>query len=412
VAGRKIRAAAAGAVLVAALLVGAGRAGPAAADDCAPAGQQLRPEPWAQRMLDPDRVAPLATGAGVRVAVLDSGVDGAVPQLAGHVDAGTRVTGGTGRGDTDCAGHGTQVAGIIAAQRSTGTGFHGVAPGARIVPVQLADQLPGPTATVDPQVLARAVNAAVDQGADVIAVPVVSYQDGAALRSAVARALSRGAVVVAAAGDGAGDGDPTPYPAAYDGVVGVGAIGPDGAPTSGSQHGGYLDLVAPGAGIVTTQRAAGLTTVDGTAFAAAFVGAIAALVRQAYPNLTPADVGRRLEATASPAPGGPDDDRYGHGIVDPYRAVTDVLDTGSPAPRAGVRPPGRPAPSARSRTGALVLRLGAGGAGLALAVVLVATALPGGRRRRWRPVSAAPPVDRPEADLPPPPVELVDDLPR
>lgn len=414
--------------LVAALLAVGGTAAPAAAgpavapdDRCVQPGEQLQPPPWPQQMLDPESVWPFSTGRGVTVAVLSSGIDASAPQLAGHVLPGRQfLTGdGVGPATTDCFGVGTQVAGVIAAQPSPAVGFEGLAPGVGLLPVSVTqtDEIGGQnSSSVDLGTFAAAIQWAVDQHVGVLALPAVSYTDDARVRTAVQAALAANVVVIASAGTtGSGDQGPqTPYPAAYDGVVGVGAIGPDGSLWPGSPAGAFVDLVAPGANVVSTQRVRGLVTVSGTGVATGFVAATAALVRERRPTLTAAQVVQRLEATATPAAGGVDSRQYGYGIANPYQAVTDQI---VPAPTKPLPSfsANRPDPAAlareaswsSSRTVAIGLTLA--GLLVLLGVVLAAVTIPRGRRRRWRSVVATPPRDRPEADLPSPPVQLFDD---
>jgi subtilisin family serine protease len=145
-------------------------AAPAGQRRCAAASTTVaRAVPWAQQRLAPQRVWMLTRGQAVTVAVVDTGVSRSAPALAGRVLAGKDVLTG-GPGDDDCAGHGTFVAGLVAAGQLAGTGFAGVAPDARILPVRVTDQ----AGDVHPDVLAAGVTAAVDGGGTVIAVaPVV-----------------------------------------------------------------------------------------------------------------------------------------------------------------------------------------------------------------------------------------------
>ena len=143
-------------------------------------------------------------------------------------------------------------------------------------------------------------------------------------------------VVVAAAGNNGTTekGNPTPYPAAYPGVIGVGAITRDGVRAAFSQHGDYVDLVAAGEGVTMAAPGSGHTARQGTSFATPYVAATAALLLQRFPGLTPAQVQRRLVATADPAPGGRRSDEYGYGLLNPYRALTETLGPEVPPPPA------------------------------------------------------------------------------
>lgn len=303
-------------------------------------GQLVTQVPWAQNSLAADRVWPFTEGAGVTVAVIDSGVDTDHPQLdrPGAVLPGFDFIRNRPGADFDCISHGTAVASIIAGAPEPGIGFHGVAPAARILPVRVSDLDAGAGdngTAVNPAVFAEAIRYAVDQGARVLNLSVVMYRDDAAVRNAIRYAQAKDALVVAAAGNqhqqrGA---DPIPYPAAYPGVIGVGAITIDSTRLDASQVGSYVDLVAPGGGVLAATRQRGYVFWDGTSFATPFVSATAALVRSAYPQLDAAAVEKRLLATADPAAGGPGSPAYGHGVVDPYRAVTEGLAGSNPAAR-------------------------------------------------------------------------------
>lgn len=364
--------------------------------DAPPAAAPFAGTPWPQQRYAPQRIAPLATGDGVVVAVLDSGVDRGHPQLRGRVLAGADLLDG-GDGSTDCVGHGTAVAGIIAAATAPGTGFTGLAPQARILPVRVSEQreVDGdtPGRRVDPAGLARAIRWAVDSDAGVLNLSLVLHRDEPAVRAAIAYAHSRDVVVVAVAGNRQQEGAPTPYPAAYDGVIGVGAIDETGARASFSQAGAYVDVVAPGVEVHATAPGGGHRVDSGTSFAAPFVAATAALVRQYHPGLTAAEVAARIIGTADPAPGAPRDG-YGAGVLNPYRAVTET---------AQVRPAAQPEPVASVADTAVAAaqvrraaatdrswRVAAVGGGVAATLLLAAVVLPRGRRRRWRAGAARP----------------------
>ncbi len=354
-------------------------------------------KPYETQMFAPERLAPFATGAGVRVAVIDSGVDAGHPQLRGRVDTGRDFLHGDPTGRQDCVGHGTAVASIIAARPATGAGLRGLAPGATIVPVRVSEKTDteqqGTGEPASPATFARAIDWAVDEGgADVINMSLVMTAADDRVRDAVARAVAAGVVVVAAAGnDGRpGDGNPRPYPASYPDVIGVGAIGSDGVAGDFSQHGDYVDVMAPGVGVTFAARDSGHTQGNGTSYATPFVAATAALLKQRFPTLTPAQVSRRILATTDPAPGGRRSDRYGFGVLNPYRALTETLGPETrPAPAPVVMHTEDPATVAlaarRAHAQDMSLLVAAIGAGVVVLVVLVAAAVRRGRRRGWRP---------------------------
>ncbi|UOX90927.1 type VII secretion-associated serine protease mycosin [Amycolatopsis sp. FBCC-B4732] len=385
-----------------------------ACHDTEPAHPAVPAQPWAQQALSAERAWPHSRGAGVLVAVVDSGVDADQPQLSrpGKVLPGRDFyLAGALPGAFDCVSHGTGVAGIISADPVPGIGFHGVAPDAAILPVRISDRDvgdQGESLRIDPQVVANGIRYAADQGAKVLNLSLAGHDDFPVIRDAVAYAVARDVLVVAAAGNAQKDpsGELPSYPAAYAGVLGVGAVDIDGARLSGSQIGPYVDIVAPGAKVLTTTRAGGHAYVDGTSFAAPFVSGTAALVRSAWPQLSAAEVAQRLEATASPARGGRGSHAFGAGLVDPYRAVTDGLDPAKPAllPAFVPQPPDR----ARLDQAAREQETAATAKGLAIAVAgalvlagLLAWILPLGRRRRWRAGWAAPvPAERASAEPP------------
>jgi type VII secretion-associated serine protease mycosin len=356
--------------------------------------------PYPQQRWDIDRLTPLSTGDGVTVAVIDSGVDGDHPQLRGRVANGRDFLGNRSDGLQDCKGHGTGVAGIIAAAPADPVEFHGLAPEAQILPVRVTerteDERPAAGAANDPQAeidkFAAAINWAVDNDADVINLSLTLGQDDDGVRAAISRAVRNDVVVVAAAGNGGAPdkANPTPYPAAYSGVLGVGAITPNGARSEYSQHGPYVDVTAPGDGVITTAAGGGHQKRDGTSFATPFVSATAALIIQRFPDLRGREVVERIIDTADPAPGGRRSDEYGSGIVNPYRALTEtVVPSGAGRVAAVPLPTEDPAIAAaqarRVRARTTALRFAAIGAGVTAVVVLAVLVVPNGRRRRWSP---------------------------
>ena len=321
-------------------------------------------EPWAQQALRFSAVWDRTRGAGVTVAIVDSGVD-ANPQFGDRVIPGPDLVAGTKRGippGADCVGHGTAVASIIAAAPVPGVSFTGVAPAARILSVKISGTDTFPT-SVTPQ----GIMDAVQFGADVINLSLATPDDVPALRNAVEYALRHNVVVVAAAGNDLPHDSTGPfYPAAYPGVLAVGAVEPGGVLARFSDRRTPVGVTAPGVNVTTaypgTFPAAYEPAQNGTSFAAAFVSGVVALVRSAHPGLNAAQVVARIEATAHGATG----PGTGHGLVDPVRAVTAVL----PAEQPRAAQTARAAPSGGSaRTVALAAIAGAFGL---LVVVLTA----------------------------------------
>ncbi len=347
--------------------------------------------PWGQQLLAPERIWDITEGNGLKVAVVDTGVDARAPQLAGKVLPGADVMGGSANGpaDDDCFGHGTFVAGIIGASPAEGTGFTGVAPGVQIVPIRVATGTEEQTgSTFTPAALARGIRAAVDSGAQVINVSASSNAPDPQLTDAVRYAAERDVSLIASAANGAQKGDPVTYPASYPGVIAVGAIDSAGNHAAFSQTGPYLSLVAPGVDVVSTgPHGPGHWQGSGTSYAAPFVAGTAALVRAYHPELNAAQVKQRLEMTAShPATALPDP-ALGWGTVNPTAAVSSVVNGEGGAGRTVVPPSPKPA-SARLEDD-LGPRLALFGAGAAVVVILTLVLVfrlgAAGNRRGWSP---------------------------
>ena len=258
-----------------------------------------------------------ARGQGVTVAVFDSGVN-QVPELRGVVLPGLDRDGGDGRTDTD--GHGTRMALLVAGQGGARR-LVGVAPGARILPVD--------SARVD-----EGIRWAVDHGAKVVN---MSFDTAAScdplLAEAVAYALERGAVLVASSGnEGEVGGEDVRQPVNCPGVLGVGAVDIDARPWSKTQVSRYADVAAPGVRMRSMDVKGRIGFSSGTSDAAALVSGAVALVWSKDPTLTNRQVVARLLATARDAGAPGKDDRTGYGIVRPYQAITADVPPDAPNP--------------------------------------------------------------------------------
>jgi membrane-anchored mycosin MYCP len=334
-------------------------------------GGVLPGAPWSQQRLRFTDAWRFTRGAGQTVAVIDTGVS-PHPRLAGRlVDGGDFV--GRDGGLVDCDGHGTLVAGIIAAAPDPATGFVGVAPDARVLSIRqssltVSTTSPDGTAGMgggNVDTLAEAIVRATRLGATVInvseaaCVPAASAGPALApLRAAVRAAVDADVVVVAAAGnagsgactqgadgqgaDGQGAGQVVAPAWFGDDVLSVGYTRRDGLPSPLSLRGPWVSLSAPGSEIVSLDPAGpGVVDsvapigaersvpIEGTSFAAPYVSGVVALVRARYPGLDARQVMARVTASAdrpggAPASGGAHDDAVGAGTVDPVAAVADV----------------------------------------------------------------------------------------
>jgi serine protease len=283
---------------------------------------------WA---LDPIKTSflnawPLSKGGGVIVAVIDTGVDARHPDLKGRVLAGHDFLGHGAvdryvRPMTDRCGHGTHVAGTIAAGRNNGIGIAGAAPNVKILPVRVLD-CGGWSSDV-----AKGIVWAVNRGARVINLSLGGPGPDSALAKAVRYARSQGAVVVAAAGNNHGQcttgRNRTVYPGATTGAIGVGAVDASFSHACFSNTGAYVDISAPGVGVLSTLPGDKYASWNGTSMATPHIAAAAALVLAYRPACTPDQVEYWLTSTARRLPLYTQGDarRYGAGLVDPAQAL-------------------------------------------------------------------------------------------
>jgi type VII secretion-associated serine protease mycosin len=345
---------------------------------------------WPQTRLGFQSAWPITEGAGVRVAVVDSGLTADNPQLNGiKLGRGRNVIGRSGT--TDCVKHGTEVTAIIAAQQIRSSAFVGVAPKATIIVIKQTDKTNDGSGT--PLSLARGIDAAVAARAQVANVSVTISRDDPTLRRAVRRAHRAGMIIVAAVGNEGQHGNAPTWPAAYstafDNVIAVSASNRADMVPPFPERGSYVDVAAPGIGYQVPAPGGGFDDVSGTSFAAPYVTGTVALMLAAKRDLTPAAVRRRLELTAdSPPTVTVPDRRFGYGIVNSYLAVTAVLGprrtASSPPPASPIPAPAAPVPPDRHvqhvalATAAVLLVLAA------LIVVGAAVLRRGGEGRRMR----------------------------
>lgn len=368
-------------VAVSVLVAVTAPAAPAAAEPekCQPErGTGTIAESWGQRRLNLPDVWQLTRGAGVTVAVVDSGLDTSHPQLTKGTTEDV-----TGTGGLDCYGHGTAVAGIIGAVPVAGSPFVGVAPSVKLISVKHTTGREG-----DVGKLAQAIVKAAELGADVINVSVQA-SDQPDLRTAVNYALAKDVVVVAAVGNVNKDDDsPAPaYPASYPGVLSVGSAGPDGRRADSSNPITPVTVLAPGVDLTSTWPfRVYKDKLEGTSFASAYVSGTVALVRSRHPALTNEEVRRRVELTADGGSG----TGSGAGMVNPLLAVSAIVpsETVALAPQEPAPLPAdaiRPAPPEDSRSISIATWVALLALAAAMAITLGSIAIPLGRRRRWQP---------------------------
>jgi thermitase len=251
---------------------------------------------WALPKIQAPAAWDLGQGAGVQVAVLDTGVDMRHTDLAGQVVAGPDMV-DRDEQPQDEQGHGTHVAGTIAALTNNNLGVAGVAPAAKVLAIRVLDAQ-GSGSLSD---IADGVLEAVKRGAKIINMSLGGDSDGQTLRAAIAEATAAGVLVVVAAGND--NTSRATYPAAYPGVLAVGATTASDQRASFSNYGTYVGIAAPGDRILSTKLGGGTTSLSGTSMASPHVAAAAALVWGANPSLTAAQVRAALTRTGAPVTG-------------------------------------------------------------------------------------------------------------
>jgi thermitase len=275
--------------------------------------------------------------SGVIVAIVDSGVDARHPDLRNQLVPGYDFV----NDDADAAddnGHGTQMAGIIAAEAFNGLGVAGVAPHCTLMPIKVLDA----SATGVYSAIANGITYAADHGARVINLSLAGSEASPILESAVDYAAARGALVIAAAGND-GTGDPA-YPAAYTNAVAVSATDQRDKVASFSNYGSWVAFAAPGVDILTTNWSASggasYATTAGTSAATAFVSGAFALLLSAHPEWSAATAVSTLTNGARDLATGGWDPYSGWGRIDVASALN-----GTPASPIPTVAPDRKPPS-------------------------------------------------------------------
>ncbi len=320
----------------------------------------VNPEPmagaqWNLTMVGAPAAWSVSKGAGVVVAVVDTGVDATHPDLAGRVLREIDLLPGV-TPLPEQNGHGTRVASLIAGSLN-GVGMAGVAPQAGILPVSALD----PAGYGDSSTVARGIIAATDAGARVINLSLGGPDRDPVLDKACAYAFSKGAVVVAAAGNSYQWGNEVQYPAASPNVLAVASVDRTGNPSFFSNTGPHIDLAAPGEAVWAAAPGGGYTVDSGTSFAAPHVSGALALVLATNPKLTSAQASAVVKTTAADdISGNGRDDQLGQGILRADRAVTAAKASGARPAYTNLRLKrfnARPEPAKRGRTSEFVVRV-------------------------------------------------------
>ena len=269
----------------------------------------------------------ITRGAGVRIAIIDTGIDASHQDLAGALVGGADFSGlGSPDGLTPVGPerrHGTMVASLAAGRGNNGVdGVLGSAPEAELLSLSMS--FGGGTVSPDEQV-ANAVRFAVDNGADIISLSLTrNTRDWPeSWDRAFGYAAANDVVVIAAAGNRGSGTVSVGAPATMPGVLTVGGVDQDGqASDSASSQGITIGVMAPSEGLVGATPGGGYVSWSGTSGATPIVAGIVALVRSAYPDLDAANVINRVLLSANRVTDTVPDPIYGYGLVDAYAALT------------------------------------------------------------------------------------------
>src|SRR5215471_15251061 len=288
----------------------------------APADSIRTSQQWVLDMLDAEAAWSVTRGAGVTVAVIDSGVNPYVSDLSGSVITGPDYTGVSTRPSSQEWGvHGTWMASLIAGHGHDGgfAGVTGIAPQARILSIRVIPDRGDPhykkyereQETVIQQSLADGIRYAVAHGAQVISMSIGYSAPSATVRAELQQAYDHGVVVIASAGNSGGpsgsarpDDAPESFPADYPGVISVGAVNTNGVVAGFSSDNLSVKVAAPGVSVPAQGRDGEYWLVSGTSPACALVAGVAALIKSKYPHLAPDLVASALTSTTTDRPAG------------------------------------------------------------------------------------------------------------
>lgn len=331
-------------------VVGACTLGIAGMAPAAVAVDGVQSKQWYLDAMNAEDIWKSATGKGIKVAVIDSGVNPSTPSLKGQVLKGFDATGTAGEATDDYSGHGTTMAELIAGT-GKGGGLRGLAPDAKIIPMRITDTEMQNNQSVNAFDAEDAIRAAADSDAQIINMSFGSDFSAPKEREAVKYAESKGKLFFAGVGNNAQKGNKKQFPASYPQVVGVAATDPDGRVADYSQHGESVDIAAPGNDIPRWCDENFTSYCDGdggTSAATAIASASAALIWSANPDWTANQVLRVMFESAGRSEDskpGTVSNYVGHGIVRPGAHINRGLGKpGDPnlSPLTNEKTPGSP----------------------------------------------------------------------
>ncbi|WP_239513856.1 S8 family serine peptidase [Streptosporangium sp. 'caverna'] len=330
---RRRRVWAAGALIAVSLTVPTTLAAPVAAADV------REDQRWVLEKMNVEQAWRVTKGAGVTVALVDSGVDDEVAELRGRVISGPNMGSVEyDRKDPGAGLHGTAMASLIAGAGNGEGGLLGIAPEARILSLPMIIEQDATDGSAIPEEnlrsqrdspLARAIRYAANNGAEVVSMSLGAYGAQKSEREAISYALSRGVVLIAAVGN-EGESEYAMqngtsfwnFPAGYSGVVGVAAVDEQGKPALFSSDNLSVLVSAPGVDVPVVMPGGDYGVSEGTSSATALVSGVAALIKAKYPDISPQMVSQALTSTATSAPAAGYDDHVGFGVVDAGAALT------------------------------------------------------------------------------------------
>ena len=273
--------------------------------------QPVQKLPWGVDKIDADLAT--GTGAGVKVCVVDTGIDKDHPDLQANIVGGRNFVAKGATVDPtkwdDDNGHGTHVAGTIAAVDNT-IGVVGVAPSASLLAAKVLNRQ-GSGYLSD---IIAGLDYCVQNGAKVVSMSLGTSSDVQAMHDAVDATYAQGVLLVAAAGNDYGGA--VSYPAAYDSVIAVSATDSNNNLASFSNVGPQVELAAPGVSVLSTYKDGSYATLSGTSMATPHVSGVAALAWEANPLLSNAEVRALLQSTADDLGAVGKDNWFGYGLVD------------------------------------------------------------------------------------------------
>lgn len=248
-------------------------------------------------------------GEGVRVAVIDTGIDLEHPDLKPNIAGGFNAVNPAAQPQDD-NGHGTHVAGVIAALDNR-AGVVGVAPKASLYAVKALDAY-GMGYLSD---LIEGLDWCIRNGIDVVNMSLGTLEENQSFHEAISRAHEAGIILVAAAGNEGEGRDTVTYPARYPETIAVSAIDANNRMPPFASRGPRVDVLAPGVGVYSTWPARRYRSLDGTSMAAPHVSAVAAMVKATHQGMTPVQVKNHIKASARRVPG------LKYPVVDAHKAV-------------------------------------------------------------------------------------------